>query len=114
MHDLLSSEVASYSKVYFVIDALDEYPETKHHMLLKHLAALRPKVNLLLTARPHITPDTVFPNSPALEIRATEEDIRQYLDAQITNSVRLSRHVRSCPELHQEIKTGIISNVDGM
>ncbi|KAJ7266763.1 ankyrin repeat domain-containing protein [Mycena rebaudengoi] len=61
MHALLSSEVAGYSKVYFVIDALDEYPETKRHVLLKHLAALKPNINLLFTSRPHITPEMFFP-----------------------------------------------------
>jgi hypothetical protein len=55
-----------------------------------------------------------FPNTPALEIWATEEDIRRYLDAQIQNSFRLSKHVQSHPELHQEIENQIISNVDGM
>ncbi|KAJ7266737.1 hypothetical protein C8J57DRAFT_376911 [Mycena rebaudengoi] len=114
MHTLLSSEVAGYSKVYFVIDALDEYPELQCHILLKHLAALVPKVNLLLISRPHIIPDIFFPNSPALEIRATEKDICLYLDGQIENSFRLSKHVQSCPELRQEIESQIISNVDGM
>ncbi|KAJ7278138.1 hypothetical protein C8J57DRAFT_1060053, partial [Mycena rebaudengoi] len=93
MHALLSSEVAGYSKVYFVIDALDEYPETKRHVLLKHLAALKPNINLLFTSRPHITPEMFFPSTPALEIRATEEDIHRYLDAQIQNSFQLSKHV---------------------
>ncbi|KAJ7278147.1 ankyrin repeat domain-containing protein [Mycena rebaudengoi] len=114
MYAILSSTVADYSKVYFVIDALDEYPETKRHVLLKHLAALRPNINLLFTSRPHITPEMFFPNTPALEIRATEEDIRRYLDAQIQNSFRLSKHVQSRPELHHEIENQIISNVDGM
>ncbi|KAJ7278151.1 hypothetical protein C8J57DRAFT_1465375 [Mycena rebaudengoi] len=114
MNAILSSVVADYSKVYIVIDALDEYLETKRHMLVKHLAALKPHTNLLFTSRPHITPEMFFPNTPALEIRATEEDIRRYLDAQIQNSFRLSKHVQSRPELHQEIEDQIISNVDGM
>ncbi|KAJ7266745.1 ankyrin repeat domain-containing protein [Mycena rebaudengoi] len=114
VHTLLSSEVAGYSKVYFVIDALDEYPEHQRHILLKHLAELMPKVNLLLTSRPHITPEMFFPNTSALEIRATEEDICRYLDAQIQNSFRLSKHVQSRPELRQEIENQIIRNVDGM
>ncbi|KAJ7266734.1 ankyrin repeat domain-containing protein [Mycena rebaudengoi] len=114
MHAILSSTVADYSKVYLVIDALDEYPETKRHMLLKHLAALRPNINLLFTSRPHITPEMFFPNIPALEIRATEQDIHRYLDAEIQNSFRLSKHVQSRPELRQEIESQIIGNVDGM
>ncbi|KAJ7278156.1 hypothetical protein C8J57DRAFT_1576421 [Mycena rebaudengoi] len=114
MHAILSSAVGDYSEVYFVIDALDEYPEAKRHVVLKHLAALKPNINFLFTSRPHITPEMFFPNTPALEIRATEEDICRYLDAQIQNSFRLSKHVQSHPELCQEIEDQIIGNVDGM
>ncbi|KAJ7273817.1 ankyrin repeat-containing domain protein [Mycena rebaudengoi] len=114
MHTLLRSAVAEYSKVYFIIDALDEYPEIQRHSLLKHLTTFGAEVNLLLTSRPHIKPDIFFPNTPSLEVQAAEEDIRRYIDAQIQNSPRLSNHVQSCPELHQEIETKIISRMDGI
>ncbi|KAJ7210937.1 ankyrin repeat domain-containing protein [Mycena rebaudengoi] len=114
MHTVLHSLVVEYSKVYFIIDALDEYPELWRHTLLKYLAGLQPKLNLLLTSRPHVEPETFFPNTPSLEIRATEEDICHYVEAQIQDSHRLSKYVQSHPELRQEIETKIISKVDGM
>jgi hypothetical protein len=114
MHTLLRSAVAEYSKVYFIIDALDEYPEIQRYSLLKRLTTFGAEVNLLLTSRPHIKPDIFFPNTPSLEVQAAEEDICRYVDAQIQNSPRLSNHVQSCPELHQEIETKIISHMDGM
>jgi hypothetical protein len=114
MQVVLGDAVAEYSKVYIVIDALDEYPEAERHLLLQILAEFGPKLNVLLTSRPHITPDTFFPNTPVLEIRATEKDIRRYVDAQIVNSFRLSAHVKSRPELRQQIESKIVDNVDGM
>ncbi|KAJ7210932.1 ankyrin repeat-containing domain protein [Mycena rebaudengoi] len=114
MHNLLHSTVIEYSKVYLIIDALDEYPELRRHKLLKYLAGFRPELNLLLTSRPHVEPETFFPNTPSLEIRATEEDIHHYVKGQIQDSPRLSKHVQSHPELRQEIETKIISKVDGM
>ncbi|KAJ7889168.1 hypothetical protein B0H14DRAFT_2562009 [Mycena olivaceomarginata] len=39
IHTLLHSAVAEYSKVYIIIDALDEYPEIRRHALLSNLAA---------------------------------------------------------------------------
>jgi DNA polymerase elongation subunit (family B) len=114
MHTVLQPTVVEYSKVYIIIDALDEYPELWRHTLLKYLAGFRPKINLLLTSRPHIEPEAFFPSAPSLEIRATEEDIRQYVEGQIQASLRLAKHVQSHPELRQEIETKIISNVDGM
>ncbi|KAJ7249840.1 ankyrin repeat-containing domain protein [Mycena rebaudengoi] len=115
MHTVLHSVVMmEYSKVYLIIDALDEYPERRRHKLLKYLAEFRPELNLLLTSRPHVEPETFFPNTPSLEIRATEEDIRHYAEGQIQDSPRLSKHVQLHPELREEIETKIISNVDGM
>ncbi|KAJ7223973.1 ankyrin repeat-containing domain protein [Mycena rebaudengoi] len=113
--DELRSAIAEYSKVYLVIDALDEYPEDQRHWLLNHLATLGPITNVMLTSRPHVTLNpTLFPEMHTLEIRATEDDIRRYVDSHIQMSPRLSRHVQSRPELHQEIEVKILNNVEGM
>ncbi|KAJ7284170.1 ankyrin repeat-containing domain protein [Mycena rebaudengoi] len=113
--NVLCGVIAEYSKVYFVIDALDEYPEDQRHWLLNHLATLGPKTNVMLTSRPHITLNpTLFPEMHTLEIRATEDDIRQYVDSHIQMSPRLLKHVQSRPELHQEIEAKILNNVEGM
>ncbi|KAJ7226393.1 ankyrin repeat domain-containing protein [Mycena rebaudengoi] len=114
VYTVLCSAVVGCPKAYIVIDALDEYPEQQQHILLKYLAALGPNINLMLTSRPHITPNTFFPRLQTLEIRATEADVRRYIVEQIQASARLSKHVQSRPELHQEIETKIMSNVDGM
>ncbi|KAJ7266795.1 ankyrin repeat domain-containing protein [Mycena rebaudengoi] len=113
--NVLCGVIAEYSKVYFVIDALDEYPEDQRHWLLNHLATLGPKTNVMLTSRPHITLNpTHFPEIHTLEICATEDDIRRYVDSHIQMSPRLLRHVQSQPELHQEIEAKILNNVEGM
>ncbi|KAJ7444200.1 hypothetical protein FB451DRAFT_77212 [Mycena latifolia] len=80
---VLDLAVALYPKVYFIIDALDEYPEDYRHCFLKYLGTLGPKVNIMMTSRPHINLDAQFPNMRTIEIHATEEDIHKYLDAQI-------------------------------
>ncbi|KAJ7688188.1 ankyrin repeat-containing domain protein [Mycena rosella] len=110
----LNLAIAEYPKVYFVIDALDEYPEPLRHLLLKNLVTLVPHVNLLFTSRPHINLDSYFPHLQMLEIYATAGDIHRYLDIQIQNSVRLSRHIRTQPALCEEISCKIIENAKGM
>ncbi|KAJ7476775.1 ankyrin repeat-containing domain protein [Mycena latifolia] len=110
----LDSAVALYLKVYFIIDALDEYPEKYRHRFLKYLGTLGPKVNIMMTSRPHINLDAQFPNMKTIEIHATEEDIHKYLDTQIQNSVRLSKYVQTRPELQDEIQSKILGNVKGM
>ncbi|KAJ7274220.1 ankyrin repeat-containing domain protein [Mycena rebaudengoi] len=92
--EVLRSAVAEYSKVYILIDALDEYPENHRH--------------------PISPPTPFFLTRKLSRFRATEEDIHSYLDAQIQRSFRLAKHVQSRPELRQEIETAVVSNVDGM
>ncbi|KAJ7444013.1 ectomycorrhiza-induced ankyrin-domain/NACHT-domain-containing protein [Mycena latifolia] len=102
-------------KMYIIVDALDEYPEDQRNILLEHLSMLQgPTTSLMMTSRPHVTLDDLFPDVLGLEIKATEDDIRQYVDKQIRKSPRLSKHVQIRPELHDEIKSTISSNTDGM
>ncbi|KAJ7218731.1 ankyrin repeat-containing domain protein [Mycena rebaudengoi] len=113
VHDIVRSAVAEWSRVFIVVDALDEYPEAHRRILLDTLTAIG-AVSLLLTSRPNIAPKSFFPTAPVLEIRAREEDICRYIDAHIQTSSRLSKHVQARPELRAEIESKIISNVDGM
>ncbi|KAJ7688184.1 ankyrin repeat-containing domain protein [Mycena rosella] len=110
----LNSALVGYPQVYFIIDALDEYPEHPRHLFLKHLATLVPQIKILLTSRPHINLDSYFPNLKIIEIQATEKDIHRYLDIQIQDSVRLSKHIRTRPELAGEIQAKITGNSKGM
>jgi hypothetical protein len=112
--DVLRSTLAQFSTVHIVVDAIDEYPEAKRWILLQHLVALEPKVNLMITSRPNIIPEASLPNLNALEIRADDNDVRRYVDAQIRMSPRLSKHVQSRPGLREEIHSKITDNVDGM
>ncbi|KAJ7443730.1 ankyrin repeat-containing domain protein [Mycena latifolia] len=113
--DILQSAMAQHSKVYIIVDALDEYPEEQRNILLEHLSMLLgPTTSLMLTSRPHVTLDDLFSDMSGLEISATEDDIRQYVDKQIQKSPRLCKHVQTRPELHDEIKSKITSNADGM
>ncbi|KAJ7291361.1 ankyrin repeat-containing domain protein [Mycena rebaudengoi] len=113
VREIVRSAVAEWSRVFIVIDALDEYPEAHRCILLDTLATIG-AVSLLLTSRPNIAPESFFPTTPVLEIRAREEDICRYIEAHIQTSSRLSKHVRVRPELRVEIESKIISNVDGM
>ncbi|KAJ7117118.1 ankyrin repeat-containing domain protein [Mycena epipterygia] len=110
---ILTSSLTSYSKAYLIVDAVDEYPEERRAMLLEALGAIG--VNVMLTSRPHIDPDsTALPNMQLVEIQATENDMQQYIDTQISKSSRLSKHVRTRPELADEIRSKILDNVNGM
>ncbi|KAJ7659436.1 ankyrin repeat-containing domain protein, partial [Mycena olivaceomarginata] len=114
IHAVLRSAITEWSKVYFVVDALDEYSEDQRRILLEQLASMGPTVSLMLTSRPHLVLDDFLATHETLEIRAREDDIQKYVDAQIGLSSRLSKHVGTQPELRGEIQSKISGTVDGM
>ncbi|KAJ6521474.1 hypothetical protein DFH09DRAFT_215646 [Mycena vulgaris] len=114
IRDVLCSAVVEYSKVFIIVDALDEYPEQLRGSLLHSLSSLGSTVNLMVTSRPHIAVNYIFRTLETLEIRAAEDDIRKHLDAEILRSSRLLRHIENRPELRDEIQTTIVQRSDGM
>ncbi|KAJ6588038.1 hypothetical protein B0H19DRAFT_1300473, partial [Mycena capillaripes] len=117
--NVLRSCLKDFSKVFVIVDAMDEYPnespEFQREILLQHLAEMGSNVNLMITSRPNISPEpSFFPNLETLDIRAAPEDIRGYINAQIKLSPHLRRHVQKKPVLEEEIHTKITDTVDGM
>ena len=109
------SVTVMFSKVYIIIDALDECRTTDgcRTRLLTEIffAQVRSRANVFATSRflPEITEK--FEGSLLLEIHATEEDVRRYLDGCM---FRLPTFVRRSPGLQEEIKSGIVLLVKGM
>ena len=104
-----------YSRVFVVIDALDEC-QVSHDCrttFLLELFSLQAKcgANLFATSRfiPEITDN--FRGSMSLEIRASEHDVRRYVDGHMSS---LPSFVRRSPDLQEEIKTETVNAVDGM
>jgi hypothetical protein len=110
----LNMVVSEYPKVYFIIDALDEYPEEHYSILMDCLATLRPAVNLMITSRPHIPLESFLHDLVLVEIRATDDDITHYVEKQISQSRKLFKHVQTHPDLQDYIRLKITNNADGM
>ena len=109
----LHSITTIYSRVFIVIDALDECQVSNDCRVkfLSEIFAIQTKheTNLFVTSR--FIPDIAekFNQSTLLEIRAHTEDVRKYLDGRISQSE--SNFLKGYRE---EIKTEIIKAVDGM
>ncbi|KAF7364782.1 ANK-REP-REGION domain-containing protein [Mycena venus] len=127
IHEVLFLAVAQWSKAYIVVDALDEYPEDDRMVLLEQLTTLGSTVNLMVTSRPHIREyhEYIFANINIrqnlktdiriqIEIRASDEDIRKYVNQRIQAHYRLRLHVQTSPDLREYIITKILKAVDGM
>lgn len=111
----LESVATSYTKVFIIVDALDECLPTGSHRsdFLSRIFAFQENSgsNLFMTSRhlPEIT--ELFRRNVSLEIRASKSDVARYVDGHISN---LPSFVRRSPELQEEVKTGIVDAVDGM
>ena len=105
---------------YFIFDALDECPDIDHNSnearsritsAMKRLAIVG---RLFITARPHVHPVTVIPDCHRLEIRATDTDMRCYIDGRIKEHQRLLRLVGSDPHLADRLNETLCRKANGM
>jgi hypothetical protein len=113
--NLLRSLAAAYSKVFVVVDALDECQTTNgcRQKFLTEIFNLvdQSETRFFATSRdiPGITER--FTGTTKLEIRASPNDVRRYVESQ---TFRLPSFVARNPELQVQVATGIIRAVDGM
>jgi hypothetical protein len=112
---VLQSIITDYSRVFIIIDALDEYQVSDggRNRLLTEVFNLQAKTGLYLFATSRFIPEimNVFEGSIKLEVRASNEDVQRYLDGHMS---LLPSCVSRSPSLQEKIKTGIIKTVDGM
>ncbi|KAM0551853.1 hypothetical protein ACHAPJ_008189 [Fusarium lateritium] len=103
-----------YRKVFIVVDALDECPETdgRRSELLKAITRLQVDIsaNLLCTSRHIPDIEAYFTKSTLVEVRATEHDIQVYLDSHLDC---LPGFVGRDHRLQDEVKEAIVRAVDG-
>lgn len=111
--DLLQSEVRRHSRTYIIVDALDECSEGARDIFLDEIRKL-PNANLLVTSRPNLIIEHDFEGTASIEIRASEEDVRKYLECRISKERRLLRHVKEDPTLLDTIASTIVERAKGM
>ena len=112
---VLQSVAAEYSRVFILIDALDEcrVNDSCRAKLLSQLSQLQTKCGANLFATSRYIPDITerFERDLQLEIRANEEDVQRYVKGHIDE---LPRFVQRDPDLQQEIISEIVKAIDGM
>ncbi|UPL02096.1 hypothetical protein LCI18_013030 [Fusarium solani-melongenae] len=111
----LQSVAAAYSRVFIVVDALDECQASDgcRTRLLSELFELQAKCGVNIFATSRFIPDVVgmFENGTTLEIRASSEDVERYVKGRMDH---LQPFVHRNKQLQEEIKVGISEAVDGM
>jgi Cdc6-like AAA superfamily ATPase len=109
----LRSITSLYSRVFIIIDALDECQESDEcrARLISEIITLQSRANVSLFATSRFNHDITerFQGNLSLEISASDEDVMIYLDDRISHSA--SKMLKKCRE---EITSGITKAVRGM
>ncbi|KAJ2966928.1 hypothetical protein NQ176_g9914 [Zarea fungicola] len=115
----LQTVAIMYSRVFIVVDALDECQESdgSRTKLLLEISSFQAKcgVNVLATSR--LLPDIIqqmsenFDGTKTLQISASDEDVGRYLDSAMYG---LPKFVGREPDLQEEIKTKMMKTIGGM
>ncbi|KAF8874898.1 hypothetical protein BD779DRAFT_1450612, partial [Infundibulicybe gibba] len=111
---MLKIEVETYSRVFVVVDALDETDVRVWVPLLRHLRALS-RTSLLATSRDigdimlELRPDQ------RLDISVNGGDMRKYIEGRLSGSTgKFGRLLEANLDLREEITTGVMKKADGM
>lgn len=106
----LESVASLHSRVFIVIDGLDECAAWKE--ILSQLRSLK-GANTFVTSRaiPEIVNDKRLEGSSVLAIRASDADVRNYLDCKMSKLDGLSMCGR---QLQQDISGAIVGSIGGM
>lgn len=114
---VLHSTAALYSRVFFIIDALDEcqISQDGRNKLLHAVFGIQERVgaNLCVTSRHIPEIKKLFADCTTLEIRADAKDVQRYLRDRISE-LTLAEFVRKRPTLEEKVCSEITRAADGM
>ena len=112
--DTIKAITRHWSRIFFVIDALDECTGAgTRSRLLNEITLLQDHINVSFFATSRFIPDVLeeFNGQLTLEIRATDGDVRTYITDRM---IELPAFVRRNNMLQEEIVSEITAAVDGM
>lgn len=105
----------TFTSIYIVIDALDEYSEDSHGWVpfIEALKSANLGANLFVTARPLPNIEQGFADVLKVEIMAQEEDITAYISSELESPV-LQKHILKDDELRNHIERQLLEKSQGM
>ncbi|KAJ7591985.1 ankyrin repeat-containing domain protein [Mycena floridula] len=117
LHDFttaLEAQIQLYSRVYLVIDALDESSSKTRDILIStvHRLAESGHLHVLVTSRQTIGDE--FANDSQIHIWANDGDIRRYITQRIRDGKELQKVVNGDETLQDEIINKVTEKADGM
>ena len=117
--DALRLEIQTYSKVFIILDALDECQEDYQWGLITKLESISSKVYLMVTSHLLDLIKQKFPGACRMDINAEDGDVRKYIESRIrhgqtNNEILLGKMAQENPGLEDGIVEKIVANAGGM
>lgn len=109
----LRSITSIFSRVYVVIDALDECSDDDRTDLIDALNRLRPFMNILVTARPVASIEQSLHWDFEQRIEAIDKDIATYVEVELTGE-RFPDELIRRPELRSNIVRQVVASAKGV
>ncbi|KAL7928629.1 hypothetical protein V8C35DRAFT_317810 [Trichoderma chlorosporum] len=113
---LLLDVVLSFSKVFIIIDALDECTDADdvRFILLTELKKLKHRMCLLVMSRPIPDLEQLLEGAIRLNVEASLIDIKNYLQQRLEGTRSIQRHLADEPSLRDRIVSVVIQKIKGM
>ncbi|KAI9773692.1 MAG: hypothetical protein M1840_006966 [Geoglossum simile] len=94
----------AYSKVFLIVDAIDECEAETGRDLIELLQGLSLKIHLMVTSYEQPSAN----GFQHVRVKADQEDIRLYIDQRIQGDKNLQSVVQDCPEIRNNIKKAVV------
>lgn len=114
---LLHTACREFQTVYLVIDALDELPPDRRKTLLPIILGLQKEqlAKVLVTSRPHpLDIQRAFQKQTKLEIRASDEDVQQFIRNQVDDDDDLLDAMDGDEKMKEEVIETMATAAQGM
>lgn len=98
-----------FRKTYVIVDALDECADfddncdTRNHEFLSAIESIRKFNNFLVTSRPYDNIKEMLKGIPQVEIKADVEDIKLYLQSEMSQNSYFRAFLEQEPSLRDDI-----------
>ena len=110
---LLKEVTQRLSKIFIIVDALDEYSEADEqdddhgYPFLEALQEISHNVHLMVTARPFAFLKKTFQGAFCTEISASIDDLRLYAQSRMRIGTRFGDRVRKDTSLHHDVLSAV-------
>jgi hypothetical protein len=114
---LLKAEIETYSRLFIVVDALDEcFPEQVRGDLLDELRSLTiiPHTKLMVTSRDIPSIERAIKADITIEIVATDSDIKSHVEGRISKDAMLKRLITKAPSMEEKVVHRVVEKAQGM